>query len=199
MMLTEETTVPDAGLPVDEFKAHLRLGTGFGAGSLQDEVLISFLRAAMAAVEARTGKILLRRGFNWSLTRWRDRDAAALPVAPVVALTGIEVVDRLGVRTVVPQAQYWLEQDGQRPQLRPVGTLLPAIPVAGSVVIGFVAGYGATWAEVPADLRQAVLLLAAHYYEFRHETALSEGCMPFGVSSLIERYRVIRMWSGGEA
>ena len=91
MMLIEETTVPDAGLPVDEFKAHLRLGTGFGAGSLQDEVLISFLRAAMAAVEARTGKILLQRGFIWSLSRWRDRDAAAFPVAPVVAVTSVEV------------------------------------------------------------------------------------------------------------
>lgn len=198
-MLIEETTVPDAGLPVDEFKAHLRLGTGFGAGSLQDEVLISFLRAAMAAVEARTGKILLQRGFIWSLSRWRDRDAAAFPVAPVVAVTSVEVVDRLGVRSAVPAAHYWLEQDGQRPQLRPVGTFLPAVPAAGSVVIGFDAGYGATWADVPADLRQAVLLLAAHYYEFRNETTLSEGCMPFGVSSLIERYRTFRVWSGGAA
>jgi uncharacterized phiE125 gp8 family phage protein len=199
MMLIEETTVPDAGLPVDEFKAHLRLGTGFGAGSLQDEVLISFLRAAMAAVEARTGKILLQRGFSWSLTQWRDRDAATLPIAPVMAITSVEIVDRSGGRSAVPAATYWLVQDGQRPQLRPVGTLLPAIPAAGSVVIGFDAGYGATWAEVPADLRQAVLLLAAHYYEFRNETTLSEGCMPFGVSSLIERYRMIRMWSGGVA
>tara|TARA_R110000764_G_scaffold36071_1_gene80675 strand:+ start:4503 stop:5102 length:600 start_codon:yes stop_codon:yes gene_type:complete len=199
MMLIEETTVPDAGLPVDEFKAHLRLGTGFGAGSLQDEVLISFLRAALAAVEARTGKVLLQRGFSWSLTLWRDREVAAFPVAPVVAVTRVEIVDRLGGRSDVPAAQYWLEQDGQRPQLRPVGTLLPAIPTAGSVVIGFEAGYGASWAEVPADLRQAVLLLAAHYYEFRNETTLSEGCMPFGVSSLIERYRTFRIWSGGVA
>ncbi|UOA26861.1 head-tail connector protein [Pseudosulfitobacter sp. DSM 107133] len=199
MMLIEETTVPDAGLPVDEFKAHLRLGTGFGAGSLQDEVLISFLRAAMAAVEARTGKILLQRGFSWSLTRWRDPDAAALPVAPVVAVSSVEIVDRLGARSAVPATQYWLEQDGQRPQLRPVGAVLPAIPAAGSVVIGFDAGYSATWAEVPSDLRQAVLLLAAHYYEFRSETTLSEGCMPFGVSSLIERYRMFRVWSGGAA
>ena len=37
------------------------------------------------------------------------------------------------------------------------------------------------------------MLLASHYYEFRHETTLSEGCMPFGVTSLIERYRVMRL------
>ena len=44
MMLIEETTVPDAALPVDEFKAHLRLGTGFGEDNLQDSVLKSFSR-----------------------------------------------------------------------------------------------------------------------------------------------------------
>jgi len=42
-----------------------------------------------------------------------------------------------------------------------------------------------------------VLLLAAHYYEHRTETALGEGCMPFGVASLIERYRKVRLLGGG--
>ena len=50
--------------------------------------------------------------------------------------------------------------------------------------------------DLPADLGQAVLLLAAHYYEFRHETQLGDGCMPFGVTSLIERYRTVRVFAG---
>ena len=41
------------------------------------------------------------------------------------------------------------------------------------------------------------MLLAAHYYEFRNETSLSDGCMPFGVSSLIERYKIMRIYGGG--
>ena len=40
------------------------------------------------------------------------------------------------------------------------------------------------------------MLLAAHYYEYRDTTALGEGCMPFGVSSLIQRYRVSRITLG---
>ena len=56
MMLIEETAVPLAALPLAEFKAHLRLGTGFADDDIQDPVLESFLRAAMAAIEARTGK-----------------------------------------------------------------------------------------------------------------------------------------------
>jgi len=49
---------------------------------------------------------------------------------------------------------------------------------------------------MPADLAQAVLMLAAHYYEFRSDTSLGQGCMPFGVTSLIERYRTVRIFAG---
>lgn len=199
MMLIEETTVADAVLPVDAFKAHLRQGTGFGEDTLQDEVLRSFLRASIAAVEARTGKVLLERDFSWTLTIWRDATAQVLPVAPVKAITSVEMVARDGARTAVANDAFWLEQDQQRPRVRATGTCLPRVPHNGSVVLTFLAGYGAVWDDVPADLRQAVLLLASHYYEFRNETSLSDGCMPFGVASLIERYKVMRIWSGGTA
>ncbi|MBW4708534.1 head-tail connector protein [Roseobacter sp. YSTF-M11] len=196
MMLIEETTVPDAALPVEEFKAHLRLGTSFGNESAQDEVLSGFLRAAMAAVEARTGKVLMTRPFSWSLTFWRDRDAQVLPVAPVSVVNHVWTVARDGSQAEIDAAQYWLERDSQRPRLRSVGACLPVIPQGGSALVEFEAGYGLTWSDLPADLRQAVLLLASHYYEYRHETSLSDGCMPFGVSSLIERYKVLRMGPG---
>lgn len=196
MMLIEVTTVPDAALPVEEFKAHLRLGSGFGQDDVQDVVLVSFLRAAVAAIEARTGKVLIQRDFVMSLTGWRRGDAQVLPVAPVVAVTALTAVDRAGIRTDLAADLYWLERDAHQPRLRSVGHALPAVPEAGAIEIAFRAGFGAGWTDVPADLAQAVMLLAAHYYEFRHETALSEGCMPFGVTSLIERYRVMRLGGG---
>jgi uncharacterized phiE125 gp8 family phage protein len=46
-------------------------------------------------------------------------------------------------------------------------------------------------------MSQAVLMLAAHYHEYRYDTALDGGCMPFGVTALIERYRPLRL--GGAA
>lgn len=193
MMLIEETTVPDAVLPVEQFKAHLRLGTGFGDDGLQDGVLRGFLRAAIAAIEARTGKVLIRREFSWELTGWRDRAGQALPVAPVLAIAGIVTTDAEGSKTVLPLERVRLQPDSQRPRLRPVGAFLPPVPVGGKVAVRMIAGMAEDWGDLPADLGQAVLLLAAHYYEYRHETALSAGCMPFGVSSLIQRYRVMRL------
>ncbi|WP_050929417.1 head-tail connector protein [Aestuariivita boseongensis] len=196
MMLIEENAIPDAALPVDAFKAHLRLGTGFAAETLQDGVLRSFLRAAIAAIEARTGKALIARTFSLVLSGWQNAMSQAFPVAPVVSVTDVALVDRLGQESVVPADQYWLEQDMHRPRLKPRGMLLPTVAEDGSARITFVAGYAADFDGVPSDLAQAVLLLASHYYEFRHETALPSGCMPFGVSSLIERYRSLRLRAG---
>ncbi|MDO6478083.1 head-tail connector protein [Shimia thalassica] len=196
MMLVEETSVPSAALPVEEFKAHLRLGSGFSDESLQDSVLESFLRAAMAAIEARTGKVLLERSFSWTLVAWRNSCAQPLPTAPVNAIESVSLEDRLGEQVVVAPSAYHLFPDLQSPELRPVGNALPTIPNDGRVVVGFLAGYGPEWSDLPADLQQAVLLLAAHYYEYRDETALSGGCMPFGVTSLIARYRPVRLGAG---
>jgi len=196
MMLIEETTVPDTALPVDQFKAHLRQGTGFGEDDLQDAVLKGFLRAAIAAIEGRTGKILISRTFAWVLTAWRDRSGQVLPVAPVSAVSEITLVNAQDFETDVPVSQFRLEQDSQRPRLRPLGVALPMVPLGGSVRIRFAAGFSADWDGLPADLGQAVLLLAAHYYEYRNETALSDGCMPFGVTSLVQRYRPMRLSPG---
>lgn len=196
MMLIEETTVPDAALPVDAFKAHLRLSSGFGQDDVQDAVLKSFLRAAMAAIEARTGKVLITRSFSWSLTFWRDASAQPLPVAPVGAVSRVALVARDGTPTDVDAAAYWLERDSQRPKLRSAGSALPGIPSAGAVLIEFDAGYGTGWDDLPVDMAQAVLMLAAHYYEHRSDTGLSDGSMPFGVSSLIERFKTMRLGAG---
>lgn len=196
-MLIEKTSVPDAALPVDEFKAHLRLGSGFGSDSVQDAVLASFLRAAVTAIEARTSKVMLERSFALSVHVWRDLGRQPLPVAPVSAVTEVEIVDRNGVSNAIDGAAYWLERDTHRPYLRASGMALPGIPDAGEAFVTFDAGFGPLWSDVPADLRQAAMLLAAHYYEFRNETSLSDGCMPFGVSSLIERYKIMRLYGGG--
>ena len=64
--------------------------------------------------------------------------------------------------------------------------------------IVFTAGFGAGWAAVPADLAQAVLLLAAQFYETRHEGAVAAG-LPGAVQALIASWRNVRVLGGGEA
>lgn len=196
MMLVELTAVPLAALPVASFKDHLRLGSGFADDGLQDAVLEDALRAALAAVEGRTGKALIERDFSLSVAAWRDLAAQSLPLAPVSAISALVITDRLGADTLIDAARYRLEPDTHRPRLVANSLVLPAIPVGGRATISFTAGYGPAWADLPADIARAVLMLAAHFYEHRHEGAMQGNPMPFGVSALLDRYRNLRLFGG---
>jgi uncharacterized phiE125 gp8 family phage protein len=197
MNLVELAEVPDSALPLARLKEHLRLGTGFPDDDVQDVLLGGFLRAAIDAIEGRTGKALLRRPFALTLAAWRHPDRQPLPAAPVATLTRIALLDGAGTETPLPLAAFRLKPDAFHPAVIPMGGFLPPIPRGGAARIEFEAGFGPTWADVPKDLAQAVLMLAAHYHDHRADTGLDGGCMPFGVSALIERHRPIRL--GGAA
>jgi uncharacterized phiE125 gp8 family phage protein len=197
MMLTETTPVPSLALPVEEMKDHLRMGSGFADDGLQDGLIEAYLRAAMAAIEGRIGKMLFQRRFLWVLECWRDAEQA-LPVAPVAGIASVTLVDAAGGEVVVPVGAYRLIPDLHRPRLAGKGTSLPTIPSEGLVKVVFDAGFGAAWTDVPVDLRQAVLLLAGEYYEHRHYDGAQAAGLPFGVVTLIERWRTVRILGGGK-
>ncbi len=85
-----------------------------------------------------------------------------LPLAPVSAVTSVTLIDVNAVETTIAAAAWRLIPDGDRPVLAAVSGALPTIPTLGAVRIAFTAGYGAAFADLPGDLRQAVLMLAAH-------------------------------------
>ncbi|MGY6409704.1 MAG: head-tail connector protein [Alkalilacustris sp.] len=196
MMLTELHRVPDAALPLEACKEHLRLGTGFIDDGGQDRLIATYLRAAIAAVEARTGKALLAREFRLRMADWRDARGEVFPVAPVLTVASVSLLDRSGEASPVDPGRWRLDPDLHRPRLCPTGWLLPHPMSGGAVEVIFTAGFGADWLSVPPDLAQAVLMLSAQYHENRHGSATGPA-MPFGVMALIERWRVVRGSAGG--
>ena len=197
--MTDLTTVSGAGLPVQGLKDHLRLGTGFSDGGMQDGLIETYLRSAMAAVEGRIGKVLMTHQFKMTLQDWRDGSEQALPVAPVSALVSVTLFDVTGTATVIAADRYRLIQDNHRPKLAATGYLLPSVPTDGRIEVVFDAGFGAAWANVPPDLQQAVFLMAGHYYEHRNEFAEATPGLPYPVQALIERWRTVRVLGGASA
>jgi len=196
MMLIEQTTVPAAALPLSHFKAHLRLGTGFVDDGTEDELLETLLRTAIEAVEARISKSLLIRSFTWVINRWQQRDRQTLPIAPVMAISAVRILDRAGTVHAISTGSYRLEMDLHAPALVGQYGHLPTIPDGGSAEIDFDAGFAGDWSGIPSDLAHAVVLLAAQYYEHRTEGALAEREMPFGVAALLERWRRLHLSFG---
>jgi uncharacterized phiE125 gp8 family phage protein len=197
MILSEQSSVPVAALPVQEMKNHLRLGTGFADDGTQDQLVESYLRAALAVIEGRIGKALIARRFLWTLEDWRWAGEQALPLAPVSGIVSVTLRDVAGAPTLVAADRYRLVQDTHRPKIAAVGAVLPAVPAHGRVDVVFDAGFGAGWAEVPKDLLQAWMLLCADYYERRHDVDGRMAGLPFAVQALIERWRTVRVLGGG--
>ena len=106
------------------------------------------------------------------MCRWRDVTGQVLLIAPVRAVTQIALVDAFGAGTVVDAARYALVADGDAPKVVPMGQCLPAIPEHGSAELRFQAGMAEAFGDLPADLAQAVMLLAGHYYEYREIRSL---------------------------
>lgn len=198
-MLVEQGAVPLAALPLAEVKAQLRLGTGFAEDGMQDALLESHLRAAVAAIEGRTGKALVTRRFLWEVGCWRGSGAQALPIAPVSAVVEVALADAGGGRVVLPPAAWRLRRDAHRPRLEPAGMGFPAVPQGGRAEVLLEAGFGAHWGAVPADLGQAVLMLAAEFYETRHDGGEAVAGLPRPVQTLIEPWRTVRVLGGGAA
>lgn len=196
MMLIEQTQVPDAALPVGEFRNHLQLGSGFADDGLQDAVVLPVLKAAIASVERETGKVLLDKRFQYVVTAWRSLERQVLPVAPVSGIVSLTITDMAENATVIEASDYTLARDTHRPALRWGGLVLPVIPVGGTAEIVFDAGFGATWGDVPGDLAQAVLMLAAHFYDNRSALVERAKPMPMGVRSLLMGHRDVRLFGG---
>jgi uncharacterized phiE125 gp8 family phage protein len=191
MILTE--TAPAAVTPVtlSEFSAHLRLAHGFPDDGAEDALLDLYLRNATAAVEARTGRALVRRGFVLRLSAWNRDGHAVLPVGPVETISRIQLVR--GAEAIDIAAGTWAVEPGsgrQRVTGRQGGAL-PTIPEGYVAELAFDAGFGPGAADVPGDLRQAVLLLAADYYERRSDER--EPGMPMAVRALLEPWRPVRI------
>jgi uncharacterized phiE125 gp8 family phage protein len=192
MNLTELTQISDAQLPVAAFRAHLRLGAGFDDTATEDAMLAQYLRAALAVVEARTGKALITRNFLFTTDGWRWPDRQALPIAPVTAVTQLAIRSAEGALVVIDPARWAWAADAFRPALVARGAILPPVPRLGRAEITLSAGFG-LWADLPADLAQAVMLLAAQYYDARAGGA--EPAAP--VVALMARWRGVQITAGG--
>ncbi len=181
------------GEPVtlDEVKTHLRLDS---AG--EDTLLASLILTSRLHIEAALGLALISQGWRLVLDAWPVDGVVALPIAPVQAIEEIRVRDRDGNATAVMAEDYELAAAGRPQRLVPLGAGWPAPgrPVAG-IEVDLVAGFGATAEDVPAPIRQALMLLVAHWYEHRDpfEIGAPQTHVPGAVSRLLGPYRPVRL------
>ena len=189
-MLSPVLIAPPAATPVDlaTAKAHLRVET-----SAEDTLIASIIATATEHLDGRTG-ILARALITQD---WRqdfaDFACLRLPLAPVQSVVSLKYFDQAGAEQTVDPGTYVLRTDALGPYvaLAPATTAVnPAWPSGlqsrpDAVRVTFRAGYGNAPANVPAPIRQAILLMAGAYYEHREEliTGTIVNPLPAGVAA----------------
>jgi len=165
-------------------------------GADEDALLATLITAARLHLESVTGRALLTQSWRLVLDAWPAGGEVRLPVAPLSALTEIRAFDEDGDGHTLALEQFLVA-----PGDEPVRLLLPAT-VAGMPVlrqrfgieIDYVAGFGAA-ADVPQELKQALLVLVAHWFEHRDAVVIagSGAVIPFGFDRLIAPWREVRL------
>lgn len=172
-----------------EAKAYLRIDDG-----TEDALITTLIAAARLHVEGVTGQALLTQSWRLVLDAWPEDRLVRLPVGPVISVTAITTYDMDGVGTAVPLAQFQTLAGENQLYLPAQVSGMPLLRQRAGIEVDYVAGYGVA-ADVPQDIRQALLGLITHWFEHRDAVIMagSGAIVPVGFDRLIERYRQVRL------
>lgn len=197
---------PPAVLPVTlaAAKNYLRVDD-----ATDDDLITLFIGAATDQAELYTGRCFIHRTYRLTLDAfpassgrdvWWDgvRQGAIgeltrvgpilLGKLPLASVTGILTYDAAGIATAVDPATYSISTYDGEISLRSGAAWPVNLRRERAIEITFVAGYGATPADVPPAIRTAILNQVAQSYEARTCGDLSDAAM-----GLLGPYRIMRL------
>ena len=173
----------------EEAKAHARVD-----GASEDARIDALIAAARSEIENRTGRALMAQ--SWRIVR----DAVPrggvvrLTPAPVVSVDAVTLYGPDGQPQVVAPDEYEVDLVSAPGRLRLKGGRAWGVRSMNGFEIDVTAGYGDA-ADVPAPLKQAILMLVAYWFEQRDAASAGvvAGAAANGVAALVAPYRMPRL------
>ncbi len=162
--------------------------------STEDSLLTLCIKGARAACEAKTGRALINRTVDQSFPAL-DTDGLRLELLPLGSLTSVKYYDTTGTQQTLSSTLYEVNTlDGLAVIVpKPEAVWPETESIAAPVTIRYVAGYGATSASVPDDIRTWILMTAAFLYaqaESMDATGKTIDIPSRFVDGLIDPYKV---------
>ena len=181
---------PPAAEPVTlaEAKAHLRVTHGE-----EDALIGALITSARRVAEAKTGLCFIAQ--EWTVFRdtWPEDGLFTLPLSPVLAIEDLAVHgEEEGQRAVIEPSHYVSDLASRPARLMLRGSRQWQKPgrALNGISITLQAGFGPAPDDVPQPLRQAVLMLVAHWYAHRGDE--SAPGVTSAVDALLRPYRAVR-------
>lgn len=185
MALLELTAPATEPISLSDAKLYLRVDH-----TEEDALIASLITAARSRIEAIIGRSLINRSLVW---RGPARATICLPRPPLVSVTRISVIGENDQGADVPPADIVVNTRGEPDSVHLAagknwGDYLPGFL---SLEIEFIAGYGSAADSVPQPLRQAIMMLCAHMFEFRARD--SEPDLPAMIGALTAPFKTVRL------
>lgn len=218
-MISNTLTTAPAVEPVtaDELDKYLR-GDGVLASSDSD-LLETFISAARQYVEEFTRLALVTQTWTMYLDAWPgnqtdlgwwdgvregsltqgQKGSIELPISPLQSVTSIKTFDQSNNETTFDSSNYFLNTSKKPGEvILNSGATWPVFARSrNGIEIIYVVGFGDAATDVPAPLKLAVKMLAAHWYENREFTKtqsdMNQAASPLHVQSILNRYKVMRL------
>ncbi len=169
-----------------EAKAHLRV-----THADDDDYIGKLIAAARRQVEMRTGLRLMSQVWRVFFDAWPENGVLCLPLSPLISVNELKILDADDVSVTVDPAHYVVDVATSRLALRP-GRSVPRVSrTLGGVQLLVTAGFGASAANVPQELKQAVLLIVGHWFAHRGDTEMQS--LPLSVQDTLRTFRVRRI------
>lgn len=146
---------------LSEAKAHLRVESDH-----EDLLILDLIKVARQELERQTGLCLIDQSWRLFLDQWPSCGSIDLPLRPVKEISEIRIFDHEGNPGVLAPSGYVLDAYGQMPKLHMQQMAIPSQKHNG-IEIDIICGFGEIGSDVPDILRRAILVLAAHWFEFR--------------------------------
>lgn len=149
-------------ISADELKLQARV-----EGSTEDALLSVYIKAARRQCESLTQRALITQTWELLLDEF-PACSIKLGRAPALSVVSVKYLDATtGTLTTLDPSSYSVDIATPGGRIRPINSWPATADRPNAVQVRFTAGYGATSADVPEDLRSWVLLTAAYLYAQR--------------------------------
>lgn len=157
----------DTPVSLSEAALHCRIDSTTDHSALQQMV-----RAATRVAEQYLRRPIMTQTFKQFFDAWPCDDFIELRRSPLISVTHVKTYDDADAATTWASSNYFVDTVSQpgRIVVRSTSTWPTYSRTANPIEIQYRAGFGTAPSDIPADIRQAVLMLTANLYEHRGET-----------------------------
>jgi len=175
-----------------EAKTHLRVDI-----SDDDDLITALITAAREYCENFQNRAYITQVWKLWMDDWPEEDDyIEIPLPPLQSVESVKYYDTDGNENTFSSDYYSVDTESEPGRVYlnygetwPTDTLRPR----NGIVVEFTAGYGDTADDVPQTVKQAMLLLIAHWYENREATLAGTVSreVEFAVGALLWQNRVV--------